>query len=77
LEADVNVNQTVKTPIGKGTFQGRFEVRQGGEIVGENALVRLPVNEETSRHLKDSRCVTPQANQSALFVFPMAEIEYA
>lgn len=59
------INQLVNTPIGVGRCQGSFD---------ERVLVRLPVNDKTRDHLKQSNCLTPRAKQSGLWVFAKAEL---
>ena len=66
-----HINQTVKTPIGNGVYQGAWRT---SEETDPAALVRLPVNEQTSLHLSDATCVTPRSQKSALFVFPTSEL---
>jgi hypothetical protein len=75
-EVDMQINQIVKTPIGQGTVQGILDrAMQSGEIVMQVALVRLPINQETSVHLQDSNCWTPHAQQSGLWLFSQSEIK--
>jgi len=71
----MKLSQIVKTKIGLGVYQGRVDTHDAHGAPGDElALVRLPVNEETSRHLQDSNCVTPHAEKSALFVFHFSEV---
>ena len=74
-----HINQKVTTPIGDGVYQGDF-TRAGADDA--EALVRMPVNEQTGPHLKDSNCLTPRARFTALFSFKASEmgataLEYA
>lgn len=64
-------NCSIKTPIGEGVVQSRFRVI--GDV--SQYLVRLPVNELTSAHLKDSNCLTPRASKSGLWVFSQEELK--
>lgn len=69
------VNQTVRTPLGKGVVQGRYAVTDGnGTIVAVRQLVRIVINDETVKHLGDENCLTPRASREALFTFKMEEI---
>jgi len=63
-------NQTIQTPIGKGVVQSPV-IQFGGT---SKYLVRLPINEQTTLHLKDVNCITPRASQSGLWVFTEAEL---
>jgi hypothetical protein len=63
-------NQRVNTPLGEGIVQSPFMVIDGPV----KFLVRLPVNEQTNPHLKDSNCVTPRAEKSGLWVFSREEL---
>jgi hypothetical protein len=67
----LSINQKVITPIGEGTFQGWYRAVMS---TVESCLVRLPVNDETAKHLQDPRCVTPRATKQALFQFPPSEL---
>lgn len=60
-------NQKVKTPIGEGVFDGWWGSK-------DQAIVRLPVNQETETHLHDENCLTPRATRQALFSFPTSEL---
>lgn len=64
----IQTNTKVITPLGEGIVQGRFEVKAGADAV-TGVLVRLPINDETRRHLKRSNCMTPRAAVSGLWVF--------
>jgi hypothetical protein len=73
----MNTNQKVTTPIGEGISQGAFAIRDAnGELITHGTLVRMPVNDQTRVHLTQSNCLTPRAQRSALFVFPMSENGY-
>ena len=63
-------NRSVKTPLGQGVVQSPFMV------IDETAkyLIRLPVNDQTALHLKDSNCMTPRAVKSGLWVFTKQEL---
>jgi len=52
------INQKVKTPLGDGYVQGRYQ--DGG------VLVRLPINKD----IKVRSSITPKATISGLWVFP-------
>lgn len=68
------VNQKVKTEFGDGIVQGNYaETDALGMIVSVVQLVRLTINDKTIKHLKESNCLTPNANKSALFTFPISE----
>lgn len=72
----MQVNQTVVTPLGQGTVQGILKLKlQSGETVKESALVRLPINQETTVHLHDLNCWTPHAQQSGLWLFSKSDIQ--
>ena len=69
-------NSKVKTPIGNGICQGRFATRDSdSRPVEERVLVRIPITEENQHLLGSSNCLTPYAQQSALFVFTESEIQ--
>ena len=63
------INQLVKTPIGEGRYQGTFTESIMAPGDRDAVLVRLPVNDDTRAHLKQSNCITPRATQSGLWVF--------
>ncbi len=66
-----NVNHSVITPIGTGTFQARMlTVRNEVKF-----LVRLPINPETSKHLQDANCLTRRATQTGLWLFASDEVK--
>lgn len=67
-------NDKVQTEYGEGVVQGNFEVVQGGEPVEQCVLVRVPITDENKHALGSSKCMTPQATQSALFVFAESEL---
>ena len=67
-------NELTDTPLGKGRSFGRFELKvKGQESLNDLMIVRLPLNDVTREHLKDSNCLTPNAKKSALFTFPFSE----
>jgi hypothetical protein len=67
-------NNKIETPLGEGTEQGNFELRDGnGAVIAVHKLVRFVLNDETASHLQDSNCLTPRAKVSALFHFPAGE----
>ncbi len=69
------VNEKINTPLGEGIVQGPFAVVDAaGENIITAVLVRLPVNETTRSHLNKSNCITPKAQLSALFVFPLQKV---
>lgn len=63
-------NQSVLTPLGKGTFSGCM--KNGPHT---SYLVRLPVNDQTKEHLRDWNCVTPRAQLSGLWRFQKGELQ--
>jgi hypothetical protein len=69
-------NTKVKTPIGEGVSQGRFQVLERGtdEVVEECVLVQFVVTDEIRPHMTQDCCMTPYALKSALFVFPLSEV---
>lgn len=67
-------NTKVKTPFGDGVVQGNFEVRQGDEPIEQCVLVRVPLMDANRHALGDSRCMTPHATDTALFVFAENEL---
>ena len=72
----VITNIKVKTPIGDGVCQGHFAVRDNNsQPAEERVLVRIPITEENQHLLGSSNCLTPHAQQSALFVFAASEIQ--
>jgi hypothetical protein len=72
----IYVNQKVVTPIGTGTVQGGFVIRDAaGHLVTSGVGVRLPVNETTQALLKRSNCITPGANVSGIWVFQESELK--
>lgn len=69
-------NTKVVTPLGSGVVQGPYTVRDGaGETVVRAVLVRLPVNDMTRPALNRSNCVTPNANESGLWVFAESDCQ--
>ena len=64
-------NQTAQTPIGPGVVQSAVIIVPGQP---RKYLVRLPINELTRQHLKDTNCSTPMAAQSGLWVFTEDEL---
>lgn len=69
-------NMKVQTPLGIGLYQAMFAVQDGArEPVTTGALVRLPINKETEKARKNSNCLTPKAQVSGLWVFPVEVIE--
>ena len=70
-----HLNQSVKTPLGVGMYQAPFAVVDGsGATVVTGVLVKLPVNEETGKAVKQANCLTPGATLSGLWVFQEGEI---
>lgn len=70
----MRTNAKVSTPLGEGISQGPYVIRDSqGDVVSQAVLVRLPVNDQTRSHLNESNCLTPRANRSALFIFPISE----
>lgn len=69
------LNQKVQTPLGEGEYQAPFAVVDGmGQTVVIGMMVKLPVNEQTSKALRKSNCLTPSAKLSGLWVFQEGEI---
>jgi len=60
----------VKTPLGPGVFQ-QGRIYAGSET---RLIVRLPVNDKTTPHLKDENCLTPHAQISGMWWFPEAAV---
>jgi hypothetical protein len=75
--ANVKINQKVKTPLGEGFVQGQFAVldAQTEALISKGIAVRLPVNELTQSHLKDSSCLTSHATLSGVWVFQESELQ--
>lgn len=67
------LHQKVRTPLGEGTSQGAYEIKQGAERV-RGMLVRLPVNDVTRPHLGSANCLTPRATRTALFTFQEGDL---
>jgi hypothetical protein len=67
------LNQPVNTPIGQGRYQGHLTPNSNPEL--HVALVRLPINDETREHLKQTNCLTPRATQSGLWSFSESELK--
>ncbi len=69
-------NSKVKTPVGDGVCQGHFAVMDNhSQPMEERVLVRIPITEDNQHLLGSSNCLTPRAQQSALFVFAAGEIQ--
>lgn len=58
---------TLTTPLGSGTFQGKFA---DGRL-----LVRLTINNQTAKHLRDANCLTPKAKRSGLWLFDKEQVK--
>lgn len=72
----ITTNMKIKTPLGEGTMQAPFAVKDAqGEHVVRGALVRLPINDVTRPHLNKSNCLTPHAQISGLWVFQESELQ--
>jgi len=67
-------NNSVATPIGKGVAFGRFAVRGQQELITQGVLVRLVVDDQVRKQLSSSKCLTPRASHSAVFVFDESEL---
>ena len=67
-------NCSVATPLGTGVAFGRFAVRGQQELISKGVLVRLSVDDQVREQLSSSKCLTPKANHSALFVFDESEL---
>ncbi|MDL1909729.1 hypothetical protein FBQ81_03395 [Chloroflexi bacterium CFX6] len=63
-------NEKVKTPFGEGICQGRYVETDFADV-----LVRITITEENAHLLGSTKCLTPNANVSALFVFAESEVE--
>jgi len=69
------LNRKMSTPLGDGIVFGHFQLKDAGvEGIATRVLVRLPVNDVTREHLRDSNCVTPRAEKNGLWVFPVSEV---
>ena len=66
-------NSKVRTPLGEGWVQGGFTVKQTEGAI-RAVLVRISLNDDVRKRLNDSNCITPHANESALFVFRDGEV---
>lgn len=70
------INQQVKTPLGVGLYQAPFAVVDGeGQLVVMGVMVRLPVDETTSKALRKSNCLTPGAKVNGLWVFSAEDVK--
>jgi hypothetical protein len=68
-------NVKLKTPIGDGVGQGRYSsFKPGTEERTESVVVRILITDAIRPHLARPYCMTPHAERSALFVFPLSEI---
>jgi len=67
------INQPVVTPIGEGVFQGKMDFYAFDKIE-MLMLVRVKLDGETSKHLRDSNCLTPRASESGLWTFKPEEL---
>ena len=54
-------------------MQGGFTVKQTEGAI-RAVLVRISLNDDVRKRLNDSNCITPHANESALFVFRDGEV---
>lgn len=63
------------TPLGPGTFQGLLGIVKPGQPEAVKVLVRLPITDQTSAHLKDANCVTQTAKASGLWWFDREEVK--
>lgn len=69
-------NREVTTPLGTGIAFGVFRLKdRNQESVGGCVVVRLAVDENTRPHLSAAHCLTPHANESAVFMFDPSEVE--
>ena len=76
MKTVIITNSKVKTPLGDGICQGHFAARDNNsQPAEERVLVRIPITEENQHLLGSSNCITPHAQQSALFVFAEGEIQ--
>lgn len=74
--AVICVNSKVTTPLGEGVVQGAYAVTDAqDEPIIKGAAVRLPVNEETRKHLNKSNCLTPHAMLSGVWVFQEGDLK--
>lgn len=79
----VPTNARVKTPIGDGVCQGSYAATDVTGLDSSDAesqpvehyvLVRIPITEENLHLLGSTKCLTPRATTSALFVFAESEV---
>ncbi len=76
MKTVINTNSKVKTHLGYGICQGHFAAKDNrSQPAEESVLVRIPITEENQHLLGSSNCLTPRAQQSALFVFAEGEIQ--
>lgn len=69
-------NMPVTTPLGAGVVLAPYVVTAAnGEVISRGIAVRLPVNDETRKHLNKSNCITPRATLSGLWVFQESELK--
>lgn len=70
----LQTNAKVNTPVGEGVVQGGFTIRQLENEL-RAVLVRVPLSDAVREHLRETCCVTPHAEHSALFVFPEEQVQ--
>lgn len=68
-------NDVVKTPLGDGVCQGVYEDDES-QPAKHGVLVRIPITEENLHLLGSTKCLTPLAMGSALFVFDESEVSH-
>jgi len=61
VQPKFRTNQKVSTPMGDGIVEAAYGSGQW--------LVRLPINEKTTKALKQSSCLTPRATITGLWIF--------
>lgn len=73
----LKTNDLVTTPLGDGVCQGHYAILGAdGQPVEHCALVRIPITEENLHLLGSTKCMTPRAMGSALFVFSESEVSH-
>jgi hypothetical protein len=74
----LQINQLVKTPIGKGRVVGLYSILDMNQAnIVRGVVVRLPINDATRVELKRDNCITPRAVISGVWSFGEADLEAA
>lgn len=68
------INCKVSTPLGDGLYQSMYASSTGAQPT-TRVLVRLPINDDTRKHLNKSNCLTPRAIISGLWTFDASEVK--